>query len=48
MGRDSATFWNKGIEVPLLSRDRGTTGKAQNVAKQQDGLGQLVKIRNGM
>ena len=39
--RDSETFWYKGTEVPLLSRDKGTTGQAQNLAK-----GQPVKIRD--
>ena len=39
-GRDSATFWDKGTEVPLLSRDKGTTGQAQNLAKGRDGPGQ--------
>ena len=27
-GRDSATFRDKGTEVPSLSRDKGTTGQA--------------------
>ena len=40
MGRDSATFWDKGTEVPSLSRDKGTTGQAKNLAKGQDGPGQ--------
>ena len=42
MGRDSATFRDKGTEVPSLSRDKGTTGQAQNLAK-----GQPVKIQDG-
>ena len=37
-GQDSATFWDKGTEVPSLSRDKGTTGQAQNLAKGRDGL----------
>jgi hypothetical protein len=38
-GRDSATFRDKGTEVSLLSRDKGTTGQAQNLAMGQDGTG---------
>jgi hypothetical protein len=45
-GRDSATFRDKGTELPSLSRDKGTTGKAQNLAMGQYGLGQPVKIRD--
>ena len=26
MGKDSATFWDKGTEVPLFSLDKGTMG----------------------
>ena len=37
MGRDSATFWDQGTEVPSLSRDKRTTGKAQNLAKGRYG-----------
>ena len=40
MGQDSATFWDNRTEVPLLSRDKGTTGQAKNLAKGQDGPGQ--------
>ena len=40
-GRDSATFRDKGTELPSLSRDKGTTGQAQNLAKGRDGPGQL-------
>ena len=47
MGRGSATFRDKGTEVPSLSRDKGTTGQAQNLAKGWDRLGQPVKIRDG-
>ena len=39
-GRDSATFWDKETEVSSLSRDKGTTGQAKNLAKGRDGLGQ--------
>jgi hypothetical protein len=39
-GRYSATFWDKGTEVPSLSRDKGTTGQARNLAKGQDRPGQ--------
>ena len=41
MGRDSATFLDKGTEVSSLSWDKGTTGQAQNLAKGRDGPGQL-------
>ena len=40
MKRDSATFWDKGTEVPSLSRDKGTTGQAKNLVKGLDGPGQ--------
>ena len=43
-GRDGATFWDKGTEVPSLSRDKGTTGQAQNLATGRDGPGQPIKI----
>ena len=36
-GQDSATFRDKWTEVPSLSRDKGTTGQAKNLAKGQDG-----------
>ena len=39
-GRDSATFRDKGTEVPSLSRDKGTMGQAKNLTKGQDGQGQ--------
>ena len=39
-GRDSETFRDNGTEVPLLSRDKGTTGHAKNLAEGQDGSGQ--------
>ena len=32
IGRDSVTFQDNGTEVPSLSRDKGKTGKAQNLA----------------
>ena len=38
-GRDSATFRDKGTEVSSLSRDKGTTGQAQNLAKGRAGTG---------
>ena len=56
MGRDSATFWDKATEVPSLSRDKGTTGQAKNLAKGWDGPGKpkfgkgragTAKIRDG-
>ena len=46
-GPNSPTFRDKGTEVPSLTRDKGTTGQAQNITKGRDGLGQHVKIRNG-
>ena len=46
-GRDSATFRDKGTEVSSLSRDKGTTGQAQNLAMGRDGPGQSVKIWDG-
>jgi hypothetical protein len=39
MERDSATFRDKGTEVPSLSWDKGTMGQAKNLAKGQDGPG---------
>ena len=39
-GRDSATFRDTGTQVPSLSRDKGTTGQAKNLAKGRDGPGQ--------
>ena len=38
MGRDSATFRDKGTEISSLSRDKGTTGQAQNYATGRDGI----------
>ena len=38
MGRDSATFRDKGTEVPSLFRDKGTTGQAQNLATGRAGI----------
>ena len=47
-GRNSATFRDKGTEVPSLSQaDKGTTGQAQNLAMGRDGQGQSIKIRAG-
>ena len=46
-GQDSATFLDKGTEVPSLSRDKGTTGQAQNLTKGPDGSGQPVKTWDG-
>jgi hypothetical protein len=37
-GRDSATFPDKGTEIPSLSRDKGTAGQAQNLATGRDGI----------
>ena len=39
-GRDSETFRDNGTEIPSLSRDKGTTGQAKNLAKGRDGPGQ--------
>ena len=36
MGQDSATFQDKGTEIHSLSRDKGTTGQAQNLATGRD------------
>ena len=47
MGRDSASFGDKGTEVPSLSRDKGTTGKAQNLAAGKDGPREPVKTWDG-
>ena len=47
MGRDNATFWDKGTEVPSLSRDKGIMGQAQNLATGQDGPRQSVKVQEG-
>ena len=44
--RDSATFRDIGTEVPSLSREKGTTGQAQNLAMGWDNLGQPVKIQD--
>ena len=38
-GRDSASFRDKGTEVPSLSRNKGTTGQAQNLVKGRAGTG---------
>ena len=46
-GRDSATFRDKGTEVPSLSWDKGTMGQTKNLAKGWDRPGQPVKIRDG-
>ena len=43
MGRDSATFWNKGTEVVLRQRDNE---KAQNLSTGWDRSGQPVKIQD--
>ena len=40
MGQDSATFRDNRTEDPSLSRDKGTTGQAKNLAKGRDGPGQ--------
>ena len=49
--RDRQSFFvpgqiDNGTEVPLLSRDKGTTGQAQNLAKGRAGPGQ-PKFRTG-
>ena len=43
-GRDSETFRDNGTDIPSLSRDKGTTGQAKNLAKGRDGS---AKIRDG-
>jgi hypothetical protein len=40
-GRGSATFWDKGKEVPSLSRDKGTMGQAKNLAKRRAGTAKI-------
>ena len=45
--RDSATFRDKGTEVPFMSRDKGTKRQAQNLPKGRVGSGQPVKLRDG-
>ena len=42
MERDSATFRDKGTDVPSLSQDNGATGQAKNFAKRWDGPGQPI------
>ena len=39
-GQDSETFRDNGTEIPSLSRDKGTTGQAKNLAKGRNGSGQ--------
>ena len=34
-GRDSETFRDNGTEIPSLSRDKGTTGQAENLAREK-------------
>ena len=55
-GRDSAIFRDIGTEVSSLSQDKGTTGRAQNLATGRDGPGQpksgtgragTAKLRDG-
>ena len=55
-GWDSATFRDKGTQVPSLSRDKGTTGQVKNLTKGRDGPRQpklgmgwagTAKIRDG-
>ena len=38
MGRNSANFRDKGTDIPYLSRDKETTGQAQNLATGRDGI----------
>ena len=47
-GRDSASFWDKGTEVPSLSWDKRTIRQAENLTKRQVGTGQPVKIQDGI
>jgi hypothetical protein len=39
-GRDRATFRDNGTEVSSMSRDKVTTGQAENLTKGRDGPGQ--------
>ena len=41
MGRVNATFRDKGTEVSSLSRDKGTRGQVQNLAKGRDGTAKI-------
>ena len=45
--RNSATFWDKGTEVPSLSRDKGTIGQAQNLPWDGMGWDSLSKAGTG-
>ena len=47
MGRESATYWDKGTEVPSLSQDKGIMEQTQNVAMRRDGPEQFIKLRDG-
>ena len=40
-GRDSETFQDNGTEVPSLSRDKGKTGQAKNLAKGRVGTAKI-------
>jgi hypothetical protein len=37
-GQESATFWDKGSEIPFLSGEKGTTGQTKNLAIGQSGI----------
>ena len=39
--RDSTTFWDNWTEVSSLSRDKGTRGQVQNLAKGRDGTAKI-------
>ena len=41
-GMGQYNFWDNGTEFSSLSRDKGTTGQAQNLAKGRDEPGQPV------
>ena len=45
--RDSATFWDKGTEVSSLSLDKGTTGRAQNLAMGRDRTITILLSKSG-
>ena len=47
MGQESATFRDQGAKIHPLSRDKGTTGQAQNLACQGTGRARTAKNWDG-
>ena len=37
MGREGATFWDKGTEIPSLSRDKGQRDKLKILPRDETG-----------